>query len=368
VTRSYGSGSIAEVRPGVYRLRVSAGADVITGRPRTISETYRGKAKDAQRRLGALAAEHGGRTGTAATVGELVERWLDTATIAQGTRRNYRQAANRIPDRMRAMPAARLAAHDLDQLYAALTRSGVGVDAVRHVHATISRALTQGVRWGWIGANVARNARPPTAPRSKATTLPDGAFARLLAATDDPQTRLWLRLAAVTVARRSEVLALRWERVDLAAGTVTIAGALEIDGTRKATKTGRARTVEVDAVTVEELRAWRVAQKARALTLGGKPGPWVLSDDPLSARPWRPDVATKRFARLAKSAGLVGVRLHDIRHDGVTAMLAAGVPVTAVAGFAGHSRVSTTLDVYGHVLDGQGRHAADVLGKRASGG
>jgi integrase len=64
-----------------------------------------------------------------------------------------------------------------------------------------------------------------------------------------------------------------------------------------------------------------------------------------------------------KKAGLDGVRLHDLRHFMATTMLAAGVPVSVVAGRLGHARPATTLNVYSHFLDAGDKVAADVPAK-----
>ena len=79
-------------------------------------------------------------------------------------------------------------------------------------------------------------------------------------------------------------------------------------------------------------------------------------------RPWRPDLVTNRWERLRHKAGLDHVRLHDLRHFMATSMLAAGVPLTVVSGRLGHSRGSTTLNVYAHFVDAGDRAAADTLG------
>lgn len=79
--------------------------------------------------------------------------------------------------------------------------------------------------------------------------------------------------------------------------------------------------------------------------------------------PWRPDGVTARFVKLREREGLPGVRLHDLRHFVATRMLAAGVPVTTVAGRLGHANTSTTLNVYAHFVESSDRDAADALGR-----
>jgi integrase len=76
----------------------------------------------------------------------------------------------------------------------------------------------------------------------------------------------------------------------------------------------------------------------------------------------KPDSVSQRFERLCKRAGVEGVRLHDLRHWHASQLLANGGDIQAVAARLGHSRTSTTLDVYGHIIDGRDRTQADIIG------
>jgi integrase len=67
-----------------------------------------------------------------------------------------------------------------------------------------------------------------------------------------------------------------------------------------------------------------------------------------------PDVAKNVMARACKAAGIAHFHPHDLRHRYASVKIAEGVPVTAVAAQLGHSKKSLTLDVYSHVLLGEG--------------
>jgi len=57
------------------------------------------------------------------------------------------------------------------------------------------------------------------------------------------------------------------------------------------------------------------------------------------------------MARACKLAGVPHFSPHDLRHRRLTRWHHDRVPVRVMAEWAGHSRASTTLDVYSHVLD-----------------
>ncbi len=89
--------------------------------------------------------------------------------------------------------------------------------------------------------------------------------------------------------------------------------------------------------------------------------PYLFSYDVTGATPWRPDGVTSRFARLRVEAGLPKTRVHDLRHWVGTQLGDAGVPIATIAGRLGHSRNSTTLDMYTKAIDATDEVAARVL-------
>ena len=66
--------------------------------------------------------------------------------------------------------------------------------------------------------------------------------------------------------------------------------------------------------------------------------------------PIHPDTYSADFQRLAVGAGLRRIRLHDCRHSAISLLLAAGVPVVAVAGVMGHDPV-VTQRIYAHMFE-----------------
>jgi integrase len=111
--------------------------------------------------------------------------------------------------------------------------------------------------------------------------------------------------------RRSEVLRLRWDAVDLDSGEIVIeAGRVLLDGHRTATEDPKSsashRTVSVEEIqpgTVALLRSLRAHNHAERLILGaGYPGTGLVLVNPLGTR-IRPDTYSDRFAVLSRQAG-----------------------------------------------------------------
>lgn len=142
---------------------------------------------------------------------------------------------------------------------------GLSPRTVEYVHAVLRKAFRDAVVVDQILlSNPVERAKRPR----KASSEPGRVWAptQLRTFLDTArQHRLFAlyRLAADTGARRGELLNLRWPDVDLDQGEVRITGpAAVISGQRieGTTKSGRSRTVSIDADTVQVLRDHRKRQ------------------------------------------------------------------------------------------------------------
>ncbi|MDP9072470.1 MAG: site-specific integrase [Actinomycetota bacterium] len=378
-------------RADAWELRAYLGRDPVTGRKRYATRTIHGVGKrQAERELAAFVVAAGVRQATAATFGELLERWIATNSpgwspkTLMETRRFIRcYLGVELTDGAPAMTSFRLdklGTAQIDTFYALLRSRGgrkgpdgvrkpLSPGTVRRIHAVVRSALGQAVDWGWLPANPAARAKPGKVPRARIIPpAPDDVVALFEAAeAEDPELALFLVLAADTGARRGELSALR--RTDFHPdGTVTIARAIVLGADGPVEKDPKnpdsVRTIALSARTAEWLAAhWRRCEE-RVLSCGTSlaTDAFVFAALPDGSRPWRPDTWTHRFVRLRSKLGLDHVRLHDLRHFVVTTLLAAGVPVSQVAGRVGHGGGgATTLKVYGHFLKAQDRAAAELL-------
>ncbi len=72
-------------------------------------------------------------------------------------------------------------------------------------------------------------------------------------------------------------------------------------------------------------------------------------------------VVTHQFQKLLKRAGLPRLRFHDLRHSCASLLLAQGVSARMVMQTLGHSNISTTMDIYSHVIPSLRQEAADAM-------
>ncbi len=66
---------------------------------------------------------------------------------------------------------------------------------------------------------------------------------------------------------------------------------------------------------------------------------------------------------LAKTniVNIEGVHWHTLRHTAATQWIAHDVDIFSVSRRLGHASAAFTMDVYGHLLKGQQRHASEAL-------
>lgn len=172
----------------------------------------------------------------------------------------------------------------------------------------------------------------------------------------DPVLAMLVILAADTGARRGELLAVRWSKVNFEAGTVAIDAAIGEDSHStyiKGPKNGKARTVALTPYALDALRQHRIWQIELALRLGVG-----LCDDPYlfnsrhapDGSHYRlPSNVTTSFTKLSDDLGLPKtVHLHALRHTHVTELLDDNVPLKNVSGRVGHRNASTTANIYAH--------------------
>lgn len=371
--RSSSRGSLGSMRQrgDAWELRVYA------GNGRQVTRTFKGGQREAQRELAALAAEVGRgrvRPSDGMTVARLAERWLDARApnwspkVAADTRRWLDRTF--LPE-LGKIPLSRIRTEDIDAFYAGRRKEGLAESTIRRNHAMVRSMFGQAVRWGWLGVNPATNThRPPAA--AKQISPPDPAVvAQLLrhVRTRDEPTANFLVVAADTGARLGQLCALRWSDFDVEAGTISITHTLVSTGDiRPLSKTkGRARVVPLGANTVRLLTAHRTAAKERALSFGARLSKqaFIFSDDPASRTPWKVDTFKHRYLKLRREPGAgpdtAGINFHQLRHYVATQLIAAGVDPRTVADRLGHSRPSTTLDMYAAPVSEMGRTAAELL-------
>lgn len=245
---------------------------------------------------------------------------------------------------------------------------------VFHIRAVLRKALNQALVWGLVTRNAAALANPPRVPEEERRPLSPEEAKRFLAAVSGDRLEALYALALTVGLRQGELLGLRWQDVDLEAGTLRITQALQRvrdrDGTTAVRlvepKTKRSkRTIALPALARDALRRRKARQAEERLSAGARwrgwheagPGKGLVFTTGLGTSLEASNV-THYFQRHLRRTGLPPRRFHDLRHSAATFLLASGTPPRVVMEILGHSHVALTMTLYGHVLQDQLKDAA----------
>ncbi|MEU1560134.1 site-specific integrase [Streptomyces mirabilis] len=230
----------------------------------------------------------------------------------------------------------------------------------KEAHRVLRTALTAACRDELISRNVVQLVPAPRVePRELHPWSLDETLTFLEAARTDPLYPAFV-LAVALGLRRGEILGLQWRDIDLDRRTLTVRNTLNRGGKElylDTTKNRRARVIPIPLMCVAPLRWQRLRQAARRDAIGAD---WHDSDHVFttrSGRPIEPRNLYRSFLRIAASAGLPQVRLHDTRHGCASLLFAAGVAPRTVMEILGHSQIAVTMNVYTHVSDDNRREA-----------
>jgi integrase len=367
-------GHIRQRSPGSWEIKYDIERDPATGRRRVRYRTVKGAKRDAQRALReALAAVDRGQHVEPGrmTVGDWLQQWLDVSahTVAPKTHERYAEiVAKHLVPALGAIRLAKLAPVHIQAYYAAALASGrrdgkggLSAQTVVHLDRVLSRALKRARQLRLIAANPTQDIERPRVERKEIQVLDAAQATKLVAAASSTRIYVPIVLALATGLRRGELLALRWQDLDLDARTLTVVRSLEQtnDGLRfKAPKSARGRrTIALSESMVEVLRSHRLAQLEERMQLGLGRDENALVFARLDGEPIAPDTFTGWFARVAKRAG-VRINFHGLRHTHMTDLLRANIHPKVASERAGHSSVGFTLDRYSHVVPGLQEDAA----------
>ncbi len=343
-------GSISEVRPGVWTVRVSAGVSRATGERRRIQRTVRGSRRTAEAALTALLVEAGEMPEGAYTLRDFLEqvyipwarenRWrAKTAESAEGKLRLHVIG-----------PLGDIQLSDLTPYRLERWISGISEKSRPGCYQVLSAALKRAARWGMIAASPLDRVDRPRVERAVVkNVLSADELGELL----DLFRGHWIEpvviLAASCGLRRSEILALDWRDVDFTAATVTVErGCHRVRGREIFEDPKSATSRRVVAVP-----SWALARLRETRGLG------PIASTPSGGRA-APDSVTRAYIRAVRASGIRYVPLKNLRHSHACGLLAAGVDIYTVSRRLGHSSVSVTELHYVDTTAMADRAAADA--------
>jgi integrase len=368
-------------RGSSYRIKVSLGKDSITGKYLSHYETVKGSKKDAEKRLNELIHQHENGTFVKpgkATVADYLSQWLKDyayTNLSPNTAEGYESIISRhlIPT-LGIIPLTQLRPEMIqryisDKLSQGRTngQGGLTTRTVRHHIVCLHTALQNAVKTGMLARNPVDAVTIPRAGRHEMRTMNESDIHIFLEMARPTQYYALFYTALFTGMRRSELLALRWQDIDLLTLQISVSRTLHVVKGGKIIirqpKTEKSRrTIAMTPSTADLLREYYESQNSLRQSLEYP----NLTDNDLvfcqyDGKPFLPNTVSHSWIKLIRRAGLNGIRFHDARHTHASLMLKQGVHPKIVQERLGHSSIQITLDTYSHVAPGLQQSAAETF-------
>ena len=179
-------------------------------------------------------------------------------------------------------------------------------------------------------------------------------------ASEPLKWRCLVTTALFTGMRRGELLALRWDDIDMQSGAVRVTKShYKLSGQEtqvKSTKTPKSvRTLYLPGQVLVLLQQWK-QQQAEACP--AREMPLVFTGR--GGRPMPPDSVTTTWRLFLKKYGLPHRKLHALRHSTATLLLSGGLSLADVSAQLGHSSLKTTA-IYTHALSDCTQRASQTM-------
>jgi len=273
---------------------------------------------------------------------------IDYLPHAKQKKRTWKNDADmhrcRVSERFGATPIDRIGRQQVEQFHSELRESGMAPATADHYLKLIRHALNLAVDWGLIATNPAAKVRQFNEDNQIERYLSDDELRRLMAVLRNYDNRpmallvLWL---LATGARAGEARAATWEDVDYDTRVWVIRS--------KSSKSKRRRSIALNDIALSVLDELKTA--------GGKSGPLFVG----KRGPYRH--LNRNWARICEAAGLLGLRLHDLRHTYASMLVNAGHSLYEVQQALGHSDPKVTMR-YSHLSKETLQKAADSAARR----
>lgn len=370
------NGSIRRRSKDSWELTIDLGKDASGKRKRKFVAVKGTKVLAQQKLREILIDQHKGIPISVAsiTVAQWLSRWMAEYVIPnarQKTIERYRGIIHKhIVPVVGHVVLSKLTPSDIQTMEAGLTNKGMAPKGVELVHTVISGAYKYALRMEFVWRNPAKAVTPPKVTRREVEPPDIASVKRLLALAEQEEHPLFpaLHLIAYSGLRRGEALGLRHQDINLEAGIMSvvqsIGRSLEKGIIIEPTKTNAGRrAVDLDDGTVDVLRAHIGRQLLRRMELEGLyQDEGLLFPGPIG-EPLNPMTLTRVYQSFAKRLGMERARLHDLRHFHASVMLQNGASLLLVSRRLGHASVATTGDVYGHLMPGAQKEAANAFAR-----
>ena len=238
---------------------------------------------------------------------------------------------------------------------------------IKRIRQLLIGACRQAVKEGLMSRNYAEDTQPVASRRKNAPVFTPDMQRKFLMKTKNHRFHLAYVLLFYLGCRRSELLGLSWNAIDMRRNLLRIEQVLIIEDKkpvlRRRTKTEASiRTIPFPAEIKYMLQEWRARQKAES-RMAGYRNEFNLVFTNKDGSPHDPRNFSKNFKKAIQRLDFCSndLHVHSTRHTWATNMIQCGVAITDVQTIGVWSRADTLLNIYAHTVKESQRKAMKKL-------
>lgn len=294
------------------------------------------------------------------SIGELLENWIESTVRrnrAKSTYENYRGTTrNHIAPYIGNWYLRNLSASYISDWLAVLQDTGIGARTRQNAYAILHACVEVAVKQGVMRSNPVSLVDRPSYEREPIDPFTIAEMRDIIQHVADDRLCAAYHLAFRLGLRGGELWGLQWADVNFDDHTLSITRqACEVAGNvhiKKPKSKAGIRTLDIDSECVEHLRD----RQAHSMREGLRGCEWIFPNQ-VGNTMRRSNFGNRHWSPVLKALGIRHRGFHHVRHTAATMMLKARHPLGTVSAIIGHSKASTTLDIYGHFVPRDGQQA-----------
>ena len=361
-----------------WQITIELPKDPITGKRVRKYKSVEGTKKDAERAMHEYIRElEKGYyvTDSKITISEWIDTWLEvyiTPNVSPTTLSRYQGMIKRyikpIIGHMQVQQLNTLAVQAWVNGLKISPSSGKPMAAatVKHAYHVLKGCMDKAVLAGIIPRSPCVGIMLPKGQKKAAVIYDEEQIKQLIAAAKGTEMELVIDMELCLGLRRGELLGLWWQDIDWEKKQIhIIRNRVVVNGKSvvKEPKTENSiRTIDMPDQLVQKLKLHQWACRANQQKLGAA---YTQTDYIIvhpDGKPIYPEYLSQMLTKLQKKGNLPQCRFHDLRHLCATIMLLQGVNVKVAQERLGHKDITTTMNIYSHVLPSSAREAAEKIG------
>lgn len=247
-------------------------------------------------------------------------------------------------------------------------KGGLSAKTLRLHRNILNQTLKKAAKSHLITENPCQWVKFPSLQRREPSFYTAEQVEKLLSViSDDSSFYLLVKITATYGLRRSEVLGLQWDSIDFERNSLLICHTVvKINQTVRKDKTKSKSSFrsfplipDIKELLLEEKHKQLNHRKEFGSSYIESPYIFVWAD----GKPYATEYVSQHFSRLLKWNGLPHIRFHDLRHSCASILLSKGFTLKDVQEWLGHSDITLTANIYGHLDLERKRSIANAMEK-----